>query len=435
MSLFVTKQDRSIIVVMAVLISVLLTDTMINQVSDFLARQLTSNFGLITFIVFGAILGISQFFILKYVKQKISSLYSGSPPAKYLHSIVTIMQYLLLGIITALIIQTVFDSFYFTYFLIAITAISYSLNISLMGYFAKKLISWYLLNRYSIVVLLYGISFIFVAITSLMAFTLDTYNLSLKPTQIYPTSEVVFPSYDEGTITIIYVFHLVYRYFDLFSFLLVWGSTALLLHGYIQKWKARHWLLICLPLVYYLSTIIDFFGLYTPSSDSEWFSYYLYISLNTTAGGIFFGFAFLIVARNVHNELIRGFIVITAFGFVLLFISNQVTLVATSFPPFGTVTISYFGLSSYLILIGLYSTALSMSQDVVLRKSIKKSLLDKSRLLGGIGTAEMQKEIEKWATSVHGKDDKMRVPPSMTEYDVKSYIQQVVKEIKAKEKY
>lgn len=124
MSLFVTKQDRSIIVVMAVLISVLLTDTMINQVSDFLARQLTSNFGLITFIVFGAILGMSQFFILKYVKQKISSLYSGSPPAKYLHSIVTIMQYLLLGIITALIIQTVFDSFYFTYFLIAITAIS-----------------------------------------------------------------------------------------------------------------------------------------------------------------------------------------------------------------------------------------------------------------------------------------------------------------------
>ena len=150
--------------------------------------------------------------------------------------------------------------------------------------------------------------------------------------------------------------------------------------------------------------LIEYLGLFTPSSDPEWFSYYLYASLYSTAGGIFFGFAFLIVARNVHNDMVRGFMVISAYGFILMFISNQVTLVATSFPPYGTATISYFGLSSYLILIGLNATALSLSQDLALRKSIRKSLLDKSNLLGGIGSAEMQIETEKWVRNIGKRD-------------------------------
>ena len=134
--------------------------------------------------------------------------------------------------------------------------------------------------------------------------------------------------------------------------------------------------LVCIPLVYFLSSFIDFFGLYTPSSDSESFLYYLFASLNSTAGGLMFGFVFLVVARHIHNRMLKGFMVITAFGFVLLFISNQVFLVAASYPPYGAVTICYYGLSSYLILIGLYASAISVSQDVALRKSIKKSVLE-----------------------------------------------------------
>ena len=118
--------------------------------------------------------------------------------------------------------------------------------------------------------------------------------------------------------------------------------------------------------------------------------------------------------------------------FILLFISNQVTLVATSFPPYGTATISYFGLSSYLILIGLYAAALSVSQDVALRKSIKKSLVDKSKLLGGIGSAEMQIETERWVKNIGKRDYKTNIPPSTTEHDVRAYIKDVVDEIKSK---
>ena len=143
-----------------------------------------------------------------------------------------------------------------------------------------------------------------------------------------------------------------------------------------------------------------------------------------------FGFAFLMVARNIRNEMIRGHMIISAYGFILMFISNQVTLVATSYPPFGAVTLCYLGLSSYMILVGLYASAISVSQDAAIRKSIRKSVIDRSKLLGSIGDAEMHNEIEKWVRNISTVNFKTNVSSSMTIEDVKLYIQNVVTEVR-----
>ena len=428
-SLFTTKNDNNMFIVLTILIFVLVSDTMISQVSDLLAPQLVSDFSIALFYVFVAIFGITQYLVLQYTKRKISYQYVKSSSTRLMYKIVTVVQYSLLAIVLMLVIQIVLASSYSSYILVALTIISYSLSVGLMVYFAKKFLSWYLSNRQSIIVLLYAISFALIAITSSFGVSMDLNNFASKPTVIYPTSTVEFPSNVEGTPN--FVLSIAYHYLEIFSFIFVWGATVLLLHEYIRTWRLRHWILVCIPLVYFLSTFIDYAGLYNPSSDAEWLNYYVYASLNSTAGGVFFGFAFLVVARNIHNEIVKGCMTITAFGFVLLFISNQVTLVASSFPPFGAVTISYFGLSSYLIVVGLYTSALSVSQDAFLRKSIKKSVIDKS-LLGYIGTAEMQIEIEKWVRILDRTDNKTNVSPSMNEDDIKLYIQDVVSEVRKK---
>ena len=48
-------------------------------------------------------------------------------------------------------------------------------------------------------------------------------------------------------------------------------------------------------------------------------------------------------------------------------------------------------LSCYLIYAGLYYSAISVSQDTALRKSIRKSVMDQSKLLDKIGTAQMER--------------------------------------------
>ena len=221
-------------IVLTILIFVLVSDTMINQVSDLLAPQLVSDFGIALFYVFVAIFGITQYLVLQYTKRKISYQYVKSSSTRLMYKIVTVYQYSLSAIVLMLVIQIVLTSSYSSYILVALTTISYSLSVGLMVYFAKKFLSWYLSNRQSIIVLLYAISFGLIAITSSFAVALDLDTFASKPTVIYPTSTVEFPSPVEGTPH--FVLDNAYHYLDLFSFVFVWGATVLLLHEYVRTW-------------------------------------------------------------------------------------------------------------------------------------------------------------------------------------------------------
>ena len=53
------------------------------------------------------------------------------------------------------------------------------------------------------------------------------------------------------------------------------------------------------------------------------------------------------------------------------------------------------GLASYLVLIGIYSSAISISEDSRLRSSIRNFAIKEANLLDSIGTAHMEQEIQK----------------------------------------
>jgi two-component system sensor histidine kinase VicK len=127
---------------------------------------------------------------------------------------------------------------------------------------------------------------------------------------------------------------------------------------------------------------------------------------------------------------------ISAYGMMLLFTVNQPTgLTLIPYPPFGLVTISFMGLSSYMILVGIYSSAISVAQDVKLRQAIRKTAIDQSKLLISIGSAQIEKELEKKVMTVTQKEkyeliEQTGVQPSLTEGDMKQYLDSVLKEIK-----
>ena len=88
--------------------------------------------------------------------------------------------------------------------------------------------------------------------------------------------------------------------------------------------------------------------------------------------------------------------ILSGFGLMLFFGSNQaVVLVNYPYPPFGLATISFLGLSSYLIFVGIYASAISVSGDTELRKSIRKYAITESKLLDSIGSAQMEQQIQR----------------------------------------
>ena len=112
-----------------------------------------------------------------------------------------------------------------------------------------------------------------------------------------------------------------------------------------------------------------------------------------------------------------------------------------TFPPFGLATTSFVGLSSYLLLVvlfiavGIYSSAISVSEDSKLRQSIRQVAISEPKLLDSIGTAQMEQEIQRRVLTISKQTrtsmvDETGIQSSMTDDDMKQYLEQVIREVK-----
>ena len=74
---------------------------------------------------------------------------------------------------------------------------------------------------------------------------------------------------------------------------------------------------------------------------------------------------------------------------------------------------------------------------MTLRQSIRKSVMEQSKLLDNIGTAEMEKEVQKRVLTVVKKTsadmkESTGVDASMNEGEMKDYVELVIKELRSK---
>ena len=91
-----------------------------------------------------------------------------------------------------------------------------------------------------------------------------------------------------------------------------------------------------------------------------------------------------------------------------------------------------------MILVGIYCSAISVAEDSKLRQSIRSFALRESRLLDSIGTAQMEQEIQKKVIEFTKRNqermaEKTGIQPSLTDEDVRAYLEQVIKEVKKPE--
>ena len=94
---------------MVVVITAITIDSQIGYIADFIPEKVSSDAGVATFILMAVIFAVTQYFILGYVKQTNKE---NRPRAKALHlgithSIVTIAQFILVGILGFVILQII----------------------------------------------------------------------------------------------------------------------------------------------------------------------------------------------------------------------------------------------------------------------------------------------------------------------------------------
>jgi hypothetical protein len=314
--------------------------------------------------------------------------------------------------------------------------VSNFLTAILLATFAIRFVSWYRNKKNSLGILLFALAFLILAVSEVVAGIGSAYLLSLKDQVITPASKIEYRNFPEGSF--LNIFFSYYAYVDYASFLLTLIASALLLYHYSKKTKRpKIILIIALPIFSYTATILDSLNIYDTDTNPNLFSYYIFQSLASISGGILFALSFWFISRGLPDTPVKTFLKITAFGFILLYLSNHTDVNQAIYPPYGINSLSLLPLSSYFVLFGLYASGLSLSQDITLRQHLRSMAKNDNNLLSSIGTAQMETEVKRAVGEL--KDvadeqekelaDKTGIETPVPESEIEDYLKQVIEEV------
>jgi hypothetical protein len=127
--------------------------------------------------------------------------------------------------------------------------------------------------------------------------------------------------------------------------------------------------------------------------------------------------------------------IISGWGIFLIFSTNQAEeQIVGPYPPFGVATITVLNIAAFLILIGIYNSAVLVSANNDLRKSVYKYALE-SKLLGQIGRAEVEIEMQKAVMKITNGEKNLitktdEEPIELDGRELKKYLEFVIHEVK-----
>src|ERR671919_518063 len=416
-------------------------DVSIVKINDLIAKYFIPIAGkLILFAINSSVCLFLQFYLVRHIHISLQiDRLNRTLKAKVIYSGSLISLSALAGLIGFLIFEQVYNGYYNTLIVVGIIALGYGTAAGFVIWLSFLFFSWYK-SHHDLIVLLYFISLSVIAFNLITTAIFTGVKVNDHPDLI---GEYVGSSGDLTGGRHLLLDN-IYRISSFMSFLSIWITTAILMNYYREKLinAVIYWVILSLPLVYFIITyfyqyilgnILNSYLAIDPVSVSIILGAFL--ALSKPIGGFLFGLVFWNISRIIGYERnIKTYMIISGWGILLIFSSNQAaTQIVIPYPPFGLVTITILVVASYLMLIGIYNSATLVSANNELRRTIHRRALE-SKLLGAIGHAEMEKEIQKTVKQVSSDKDELEKefeePVELDESELEKYIEFVVKEVR-----
>jgi hypothetical protein len=437
----INYSEKKLFIVFFVMMTALVVENSISQVSDIVTDQIASFWGLALFVTIAAVYAVGQFFMLEIVKSKTRQRTLGAT-MRTSESVITIVQYLLTSVVVFIILQMLFSSQYYKDLLIVSATISIGFVVFLTILLSKKLLSWYRMYRQPIV-LLFGLAAAGIVVFMMGKLIWADSALLTKDPVIFPDSEIIwYPDLEEDSPlhNVAFVLHQTQTAF----ILLLWGGAVLLLYHNIRRiGKARFWALVGFPIVSFMGHLVYFYldiGLTSavadPISPSYQLSAMLLLLYSGIAVGIVIGLGFVLIGRFLKQGTdVRAYMIIAGLGFMMFSNTSVARIDQTPYPPYGIVSLSSLPLSMFMIVVGLSYSAISVAQDQTLRQIVRKSAKD-MKFLESIGRAQMEQEMKSSVLQVFKTnaetlaEQSSGVQPSLSEEEIQQYLDQVIEQVK-----
>ena len=426
------------------------------SVGGLYSAQLASLSGVILFITTIAIAyGVMRYLLVTFFRLAITDIGRKSRFTRLLLMTVKWMYYTLLALLILIFFQMLLTSHYNKFFLVTITLTSSATMALAFALLGVKLITWYKSspNR---VVLLYALASLLLAggtIVSIIVIQvghnlLENHTIVIKP----PSKESIssggyFPSSKTDISKESLIFQIVSTPGRI-SLILYWIANVSLLRNYSQMvGKKKFWVIMVLPL------ILGFTGIFLVTLAASTSGTALFGIVNLTiirislaVSSIIDGFlnaaVFLLVSQAMKKSghmHIENYLRSVAIGLIILPAATTIPQTSLLYPPFPLVSWSLAGIAAYFVTFGFYSTVISLSQDIKIRKAARSLVISNSKLLDSIGTAQIQSQLGKDVSRiVKEQEAEMEkhteiVPPVSPEV-MNSYLKEVIEELKSSRK-
>jgi hypothetical protein len=434
--------DKVLTIVCIVIAATLVIDIALGSLSDITKLSPIVSYETV-FVILISIFSVAQPLILELIRRKNIEIIAKTPFLKTLSKIVRLFQYGLTAILILIAIQMGLFSSYSTSMLIVGSTITYAIAMLTMGFLSLLFFRWYTRNM-TFSIFMYGSAFCSQVVAFLLIAVLTDYVLPLAPPEInpdYQSNLFVFETNPIGGS----IQYLAATY-SAVSFLLFWASTVVLLSHYGKRiGNVRFWPIMSVPVISFViqyAVVVPIMASLAGNPNVDVVSVTIFGNvLPAVTAGLLYGVPFWMTSRALKdgdNVMIRKYLVIAAWGAALLQLTTSGAAYTAPYPPFAFVTLLFAPVACYLVLFGIYSSAISISGDSKLRQSIRKYAIEESsKLVGDIGSATMKQALEKRVSEIaKNVEDSMieqsGVHPSVTDEDIKDYVEQAMFEIKSK---
>jgi hypothetical protein len=348
-------------------------------------------------------------------------------------------QFMVIAFLAVEIVQMVFVKMYNSSLTLLILFTSFVPSVLFILLLVVLLVRWFRSSK-NFMIIAYAISFSIVCIY--LVLSIVYVNVQYTSTSEWIKAKSLHSTIVNSSVSdLSFSFGVTLDALSLLSFVFVWVATVALLRQYRNKiGRTRFWVIITIPLLYFLFPFETYFANFSEamlSGSPVIFSviYILLFSATKQVGGVLFSIVFLTAATKIKQPHLQNSLRIAAIGIAVVFSSLEInSLLYAAYPPYGVLTIMLLPLGSYCLFIGLFATARLASQDKKLRREFYQSAEKQLAFLQTLGKVQMQNELEKSLKSIlnrssvldESRDDYRR------EENVRELVQEVIDELRSK---
>jgi len=413
---------------------------------DLINKTSSSNYGIFIFLGVAATFLILSSIILKYNWNYINQYIKKSNRIYTIFKITLLTQIFLFSLLLLLNFQVIILHYYSTYILMISLLISYSLSFFILFFLTYKFLHWYNIKK-NYLLLFYSLAFGTIFLESIFKLIFTEIMMTAVP-------EIIFPETIGSSIFIVSnslqaYLNSIFPILSILSFAFSWIASSIMLKEYSNKvgGAIKYWVIVSIPLIFYLSQFFVQFNsqiIFQLTSNITSFSITSFsitltiiFILSKLIGGLLFGIPFWVIAKTIHNSAIKTSMTIAGFGFIFLFLTNQANgIIVSPYPPFGITTSLFFGISSFLVMIGFYCSALYMSEHRDIRRIIKNDIR-KYDLLTQMSNKFIEDETINYINHFKksSKSELFVNYPGLflNDEDIKQYVKNVINEISKKD--